>query len=172
MKIHHVSLPGGQVQVAPRAALNEKVLARTTAWLEQMLATGERQPLVFSGISHFSASAEEHNDALLVTIWSPAGSWQPVLPYQGKSEMFSSFGVAPDKAGGEIFWTSLRDAQAMRAVPRHAAVWCQGLTPDTRSAVRPEAFDWLPDLQSAIASSWLRRATASPQGMVVRLRTS
>jgi len=170
--MHHVSLPAGQVQVTPRGALNEKVLALTTVWLEQMLATGERRPLVLSGVSHFSASAEEHNDALLVTIWSPIGACRPALPYIGKTETLASFGVAPDKAGGEIFWTSLRDAQAMGAVPRHAAVWCQGLPPVTRSAVRPEAFDWLPDLQSAIASSWLRRATASPLGMVVRLRTS
>lgn len=172
MKIYHASLPRSDPQVWPGATINGKALALVMPWLDQMLASGERQPLAFPDMSHISASAEEHNDALLVTLWRPLGTCRPGLPYRGKTEMHSSFGVAPDKAGCEIFWTSLRATQMAHAPQPSFAFWSQGRQRDTASTARPEALGWLPDLQNAIASSWLRRATASPSGMVVRFRTS
>jgi hypothetical protein len=172
MKIHHVSLANGEAQVSPDTPVNGTALALVMPWLDQMLANGARRPLAFADVSHFSPSAEEYNDALFVTLWRPLGTCRPGSPYRGKAEMLSAFRVAPDKAGCEIFWTSLRATRVARAPQRQPVFWSQGLPLDTGSAVHAEALGWLPDLQNAIASSWLRRTTELRSGMVVRFRTS
>ena len=172
MKIHHVSLPIGEEQVAIWSAFNEAVTPLVVPWLDQMLASGERHPLALPDYHHFSASAQEHDGALLVTLWTPLGSCRPGFPYRGKTEMLSAFGVAPDKTGAEIFWRSLPALQLPRGAEQPAAVWRQALPVATGAMVRPEAFGWLAGLQQAIASSWLRRATDSPSGLVVKFRTS
>jgi len=172
MKIYHAAMPCCEPQVSPDVTIIGKASALVMPWLDQVLASGDRQPLEIPDVSHFSASAEERNDALLVTLWRPLAACRPGLPYRGKTEMFSAFGVAADQAGGEIFWTSLRTAPVPRAPQQPTTFWNPGLPRYTGSMARPEALGWLPDLQSAIAASWLRRTTASPAGTVVRIRFS
>jgi len=168
MKIYHASLPRCAPQVAPGVAIDSPTVALVLPWLDQMLASGERQPLAFAGVSHFSASAEERNGALLVTLWSPLAACHPGLPYRGKTEMLAAFGVAADEAGGEIFWTPVRDTLAARVPPRPSALWSQAHPLDALAPARPKALGWLAQLQGALATSWLRRTAASQPAAAAR----
>jgi hypothetical protein len=159
MKIHHVSLAAGELPAAP-AAGDDDASSVISAWLEQVLAGGERRPLSLRALCHLSASAVEHDDALIVTLWSPAAAYRPALPHHGRTEMHSAFGVARGNAGAEIFWASPWAAR-LRPPPL-AAPWWQGMPSRAAAAAPPRLTGWLPDLQSAIAAAWLRRPADAP----------
>jgi hypothetical protein len=162
MNLHHVFLPGGEMHVTPHTAVTESVLSLVRPWLDQVLATGERRPLALPAVAHYSASAKEHDNALLVTLWSPAGACHGANPHGGPIRFLSTFGVARNKAGGEQLWAHLlATGFALAWQPPYAAPWCMGLPPIAGLAARPKVLRWLPDVQSAIAFAWLRRPRES-----------
>ena len=158
MNLHHVSLPGGEMHLTPNTAISKSVLSLVSPWLEQMLASGERMPLALPEVAHYSASAKEYNNALVVTLWTPAETCHSAAPDEAPSRFLANFGVARSRAGGEQLWAHLlATGNVLAWRPPYAAPWCMGLPPVAGLMARPKVLRWLPDIQSAIAFAWLRR---------------
>jgi hypothetical protein len=152
-----IALPGGQVHFSSATEVNQKIAALLGPWLEKALLSGERLPLAVPAVSHFSASAKEEEGALLMTLWAPAGFFQPERPHTGDVVPLAALGVARDNASGRKLWAKLlQDSDAAsRKLPR--APWC-AVRPDASGLrAHPAAVEWLGDLADSVARAWLAR---------------
>jgi hypothetical protein len=157
MNLVHVSLPAGPEQQRPRALVNDKVLALIKPWLGAALTSGKRTPLSLPAVAHFSARAEESENALRVDLFCPLGAHRPGRPHAGKAALMSTFGVAPDAQAGDKLWRALlQQAQVdWRAPP--STPWCGSVSLPSGLAAHAKAARWLPELQSSIAFAWLSK---------------
>ena len=153
--LRHISLPRGPERLISRAEANSKVLALVTPWLETLVTTGKRCPLVLPAVSHFSASAEAQDNTLRMDLWCPVGPFRPERPHAGKTTLMATVGVAPDPPLGRQLWsTLLRQCDTEWREPPDEP-WYGTVPLAAGMAGHPKARRWLPEFQRSVAFAWL-----------------
>ena len=157
MNLYSVNLPNGPIHLSSVNEVNQKVSALLRPWLGGALLSGAHTSLPLPAVAHFSATAEEDGDGLLVKLWAPLERHRLARLRARPTAHLATIGVGHDKAGGQRLWsTLLRDAQASwRELP--GAPWCAILPAPSVMAEHPSAAEWLGDLADGLARAWLAR---------------
>ena len=152
--IWHVTLDTGHTRRSPRSEVDDGVLPRVQAMLQQALA-GER-PEVMNGCT-LTAAAEGR--CLLGTVWKPLGSVSKSVPVV-------TIGVAEHSRCGGRLWRLMHDVADRTGMPPLATnrtkppqePWCAARL-EIGSIAAVETMEWLGDFERCLAWAFLERHT-------------
>lgn len=151
MYLNHITLTTGHLARTSRGDVPAEVTAVLAPWLQGLVDSGKAAPLPVPALSEYSAQALLQDGALVVTLYAPAGPYQPGKPHGGNVMPLVTIGVAHRSRHAAQLWDAL-----CAAVPRRpkmdmpAAPWLAVITHPTLAA-HLGATEWLGDLERCVA---------------------
>lgn len=157
MYINHLTLNTGHLARTSRGDVAASVTAHLAPWLQGLVNTGKAAPLPVPALSEYSAQALLQDGGLVVTIYAPAGPYQPGKPHGGDVMPLVTMGLAQRSRQAASLWEELCAPLPSRpAVDMPATPWLAVIMHPTLPAHRGAA-EWLGDLERCIAWAWLTR---------------
>ena len=157
MYINHITMTTGHLARTSRGDVPPEVTALLAPWLQGLVSTGKAAPLPVPGLAEYSAQALLQDGALVVTLYAPAGPYQPGKPNGGEVMPLITMGVAQRSRHAAKLWDALCAAVPSRPkMDMPATPWLAVITYPTLAA-HLGAAGWLGDFERCIAWAWITR---------------
>lgn len=157
MYINHLTLNTGHLARTSRGDVAPHVTAILAPWLQGLVNTGKAGPLPVPDLAEYSAQALVQDGSLVVTLYAPAGPYQPGKPHGGEVMPLVTLGVAQRSRHAAPLWDALCAAVPSRPkMDMPATPWLAVITYPSLPAHRAAA-EWLGDFERCIAWAWITR---------------